>query len=325
MSTFRQLALRVIAESGLESEPVDNILSPEYVFNWLKARYQKAIDAMPFGNTTTVLPGKIITNTPFTTGVVNVTYASNKVFGDFSTFPPIPAIPSGLLFRAAGDSVWYTVVGGNATQAILDTVYVGETRTGVNFHMVLPYHEIDVIRWITSLVLPGYGELDELHFSKMLDLDPYRSLAPGQPRMWMKRLLNYDTGKRVIELYPFPDSGYRIDVYGYGSVLEPTMDQPPKREIDEEMLVCGGLADAFGYRSQLAATQNQNEKAMTFMRLASTKKTEFDAYVRQVSNRDAHDQESPRIRVRMTHSQYLYNSPNENIIDAYDHVWKGNG
>lgn len=324
MSTFRQLALRVIAESGLESEPADNILSPEYVFNWLKARYQKAIDAMPYGNVATVLPQRIVTNAPYNTGVVNVTYGSNRVIGDFSIFPLLPAILGGLFFRADGDSAWYNVIGVNATQVILDSVYVGETRSGINFNVVLPFHEVDVTRWITSLVLPGYGELEELHFSKMLDLDPYRSLAPSQPRMWMKRLLNDDTGKRVVELYPYPDKAYRIDVYGYGSVAEPTLDQPPKKEIDEEMLVCGGMADAFGYRSQLAAGRNENEKAMTFMRLAGAKRTDFDAWVKEVSNRDAHDQEPPRIRVRMTHSQYLFHSPNDSIIDAYDHVWRGN-
>lgn len=322
MSTGRQLALRVIAESGLESEPVDNALSPEYVFNWLKARYQKILDAMPFGQINAAPTHQIVTNTPFDAGTVDVTYASKTVIG--ASFVPFPIL-GGILFRADGDSTWYAVHHATTGVITLDTVYVGETRTGVSYKVVAPYHAIQSIRWITSLVLPGYGELDELHFSKMLDLDPYRNLAPGQPRMWIKRLIDPTSRNRIIELYPYPDKGYRIDVYGYAGVDEPTLELQPHKEIDEEAIICGGLADAFGYRSQLAATQNQNEKAMTFMRLASTKKAEFDAYVRQISNRDAHDQEPPRIRVRMTHSQYLFHSPNENIIDAYDHVWRGNG
>jgi hypothetical protein len=326
MPTFRQLALRVIAESGLEKEPKDDLLSPEHVFLWLKARYQTIIDAMPFGAVTQQPPLIGATVAMKTTGVVNVVNGSSTVTGVGTNFVagdfPTDGAPM-KVFRTLGSNIYYfiTAVNVGSQTLTLDTPYQGATENGIIHGIVTPYYTVPTVRWITSLIRDDYGEMEEYHITKLSEVDPNRSLLPGPPRAWSKRFINPGTGQRYVELYPFPDDVYRVTVYGYSNFEEPLITSSPHREIDSECFVVGAMASAFEYRAQLAVGRKEVESATLFRALAKDKRIEFDTYVKQLSNRDNHDVAQPRVRVRLTQDQSLLGPVRDHIIDAYSEVW----
>lgn len=319
MTTFNQLALRVIVDTGIEKEPNDSVLSPEHVFQWLKARYQEAIDAMPFGNVNKRMPVAFVTEAAKQDGTVAVTKGGNTATGTGTSFA---ASDVGRLFRPRATNVWYKIIGVTGQTLTLDTNYVDETSSGVAYDITSPFYIVNEIKWITSITMPGWGELDELSPAKMLELHPYRNNVPARPWHFVKHGLDQDSGRGLIELYPFPDQAYRLEAHGYAAVDEPTPRGSILRGIDETLLVVGASVDAYKYRSQLAASRKEPESAIAFMRLADMSEKQFERQLRKLTNRDGNDLDQPLVRVMIHGNRYHHSGVYDPVKTAYDHVWR---
>lgn len=316
MSTFRQLALRTIVESGLNKESVDDVLSESFVLNWLKAAYAKILDSMPKGTANRQSSVPLLTEESKKDGTVDVNQGSNTVVGTGTSFA---ASDVGRAFRIANDNIWYKITAVAGQNLTLDTIFVGETAAGVNYFIITPLYAVPTIRWITSVVLAPFGELEELHPEKMTELHPYRSLAPGVPRNWVKQGIDQGSGKRLIELFPYADAIHRLEISGYSDLSEPTLTSSPIKEVDDDALVVFGIAKAFEYRAQLAAGNGQADKALAFTRLADQKRRAFEEWLSQLSIRDSRDTAEPLVRVRIKHQFHQpYFDP---VTTAFDHVW----
>ena len=312
MTSFALLAQRVISEGALE--PLG--ITPEFVLEqWLKSRYREVVNELSFANINRVETVALITSA-VQRGVASFTSGSDHVVG--SGFLPAHA---GWFIRAGNDNEWYRVEEVlSASEIAIDTAYANASKAGTNYLLTQRYYGIPAIRWLFDIRLPRRAYiLQEASQAKLDEMFPNRIWAPGIPQWWSPHGWTASGDERVVEIYPISDQTYRLEATGYASIVEPLLNTAPHSDIDDRILIEGGLADAFNYRASLEA--DDIVRVRSFMDLSTRHQNRFSDLLERQRRRDVIDAPPTRARLliqrRETYGGGLYDP----ITTAEDEVW----
>jgi hypothetical protein len=277
--TFDDIARRVIVEASLSEYGI----SPEFVLEaWLKSRYKEILDSVSFGNVNRQVTTAFNTIAPYTTGTVTMTQDSPTVTGAGTTFT---AAMVGRSFRI-GTGPYYTIAGyTSATVITLDTNYVGSGGAGQNYTIVQRFYSLlTEIKWIISVLPVGQTQLIERSQEEMSVQYPDRSAAAAVPTIFSPVGWDATTGQRTIELYPPPDTLYRVLVSGYCNIPVPSLVTAPIVEIDDRLLASGALSDAQIYK---ASKMNDMQMIQAAMLISKWHQERYETLMNNLKRRDA--------------------------------------
>jgi hypothetical protein len=319
MSTFDVIARRVMVESGLSEYGV----VPEYIFNsWLMARYREIIDAIPFGQINRKIDTIVITTASISApGTVALTQGSSAVVGSGTNFV---AEMVGKYLRPGLVRGWMRITAVTDTLNLtLDAGFADTTRNESSYFIAQRYYTLDTnIRWITgvrnvSRIFPmsyvAQGILDNLY--------PDRVASPAVPQWVAPAGLNQTTGRRIIEIYPFADTLYRIEVAGYGNVDEPTLASSPIEDISDQILMEGTLGDAIKFKALKEAEKPQANAQIVQMlhNLARSHENRYYKMLDDLTRRDSVD--APQAKVRLHIQRRDHYGIFDPLTTAEEEVW----
>lgn len=313
MSTFEILARRIIVEARLDRYGV----TPEAVLPWLVSRYQTVIGHMPMGEATRLATVATSTVMKHDAGTVSAIQGSTAVVGVGTLFT---TSMNGRQIRISSYNTWFTVAYVSATQLLLDTPWPEASLTGAAYVLAQRYVTAPSgIRWITRLQLPEVAGIEERNIEWLNQLYPDRPSNPSEPQYWARAYWSQATPsapRRVIELYPAPDEIKRVEFSGYANMEEPTLDNYPLVGINDQVLVEGGLANAFNYA---AGQEDAIEIKRGLLDVASRHERLFTDLMRDATASDQRDMPQPHIVV--VTSRTPRGRGRDSIMSAYDHVW----
>ncbi len=325
MSTFESIANQVVMEAGLERFGI----VPTYVLSfWMKSRYRQVIDSMPFGNINQQGDSTLLTAPKTDTGTVTLTQGQAMVSGIGTTWDYSLV---GQYFRPAVTTSWYRILdvaGGN--DLLLDTGYAGDSVSGASYVIAQRFALLGTnLRWIIDIKNSTRNSgIEWISRTKMDEMFPSRTSAPGTPQYACPAGFDPETGYRMIELYPYSDQRYRIEITGYANIDEPEYGGSPVHDIEDRILAVGCMADAAKFkanhmdRANLGDLSKDGTAVIAYVRsmldLSSSYERDFQTLKDQMSNRDTGD--APRPRVRLITGNY-YEHTYGDIITAEQEIW----
>jgi len=291
MSTFDVIARRIILEADIEKHGI----MPEYVLdNWLVSRYKRVLDKLPYGAITARGDAIVNTTPSYNTGTVSVSQNSQIVTGVGTTFD-VSMI--GMYIRFGVTRGWYQIIdSADATHLLLDNPFVDATRSGSAFYIAQRFYEMpDGIRWIIDAKnVTRAMPLTKTHRQKMDEMFPDRVATPGVPLWWCPVGWNQINRRRQIEIYPFANTYFRLEFSGYSSVDEPQLDSAPLVDIDDRVLMEGGLADAFNFK---ASRGESIEMVRAWLDVSRRHENIYNDLLDDIAKRDSSDAPQPRVRM----------------------------
>ena len=201
--TVSQIESRILnrINNKLDALQVREIIEEKYreIFN---------INSWSFGK----YSGGFLVIGPSTTGTITATTGSTTITGSSTDFlPSVGSYSNGWL--KAGGSI-YRVSGTPAsdTALTLDAGYAGAGGSGLGYTLLQNRYELTAgVTHLLSITIGQYA-LVESPISYLLEIDPNRD-ASGQP-LYFAYCGMGSSGGRIIELYPSPDTKYRVNYEG---------------------------------------------------------------------------------------------------------------
>lgn len=321
MSTFGLIARRIIEEADL----VQYGITPDYVVTaWIQSRYRQIIDELAFAEINKTIDYPFVTTAKVNGSVGAVVQGSATFVGTAFVAGMV-----GRYVRIGNDNEWYRISAFvSSTQLTLDTVYANISQPVVGYVIAQRFYNISpTIRWLFDIKIPRRAfSLIELAVSKLDELYPNRPFQPGIPQYWSPVGWDESTGERIVEIYPMADTTYRLEATGYSGITEPALNTSPHRDINDRILVEGGLADGFRFRAGKVASEVDTTdvraivaRGRAYLEIAMSHEKQYDTLLSSMRKRDVLDAPQPRVQLMIQRrSNYGLVDP---IMTAQDEVW----